>query len=627
MSVPMIGMGSIFDTKKGPRSLWIILGFALTLPAARAPAQNLRTAELTPAAAALREADLPQLLSPADTAHYRRIFALQQEKRWADADREIALLGNPLLVGTVLSERYRNRAYHPSYGELLRWLQHYADQPAAKAIYALALEHRVKGAPPPPKPIVATATVEVSDDFDIAPRPAAGLHVAESRTQPAAARRAAALAQEIRDVAPQSPRKAELLLAGPEAKAVIDPTRRDQLRAVIAEAYLAKGEVQQALVMSATNETDAYAPVANWNAGLAAWRLGRLEEARSHFEAVARSPGQSPWAKSAAAFWAARVELKARHPENYAYWLRVAGENPRTFYGLLARRLLGIDHDLSFDADRFTEFDAQLLLGNPTGQRILALLAIDQPELAATELRQLAAHSSPGLLQSLAALADRANLPAASLQLADVLANRDGRPHDLALYPVPRWEPLGGFTIDRALMFALMRQESQFAPHARNQSGATGLMQLMPATARSMAERTGVALKNNSPKAERAVLNDPETNLLLAQEYVELLLKDPHIRKNLILFAVAYNHGPTAVAHWQETQPAYRDDPLLFLESVPWPESRIFAQRVLTNYWIYRLRLNQPTLDLDALAAGHWPTYIAMDGKTVADSGRSDVKN
>jgi soluble lytic murein transglycosylase-like protein len=207
-----------------------------------------------------------------------------------------------------------------------------------------------------------------------------------------------------------------------------------------------------------------------------------------------------------------------------------------------------------------------------------------------------------------------------------VLANGDGRSHDLALYPVPRWEPLGGFTVDRALIFALMRQESQFLPHARNQSGATGLMQLMPATARSMAERTGLPLQS-SRKAERAALTDPETNLMLAQEYVEVLLEDSHIKGNLILFAVAYNHGPTAVARWQETQPEYRDDPLLFLESVPWIESRVFTQRVLTNYWIYRLRLNQPTLDLDALAAGHWPTYIAMDGKAVADTGHHNAKN
>jgi len=630
----MIGAGAIFDTSKASRSLWIILGVALTLPvaaplSAQGIKQNAKTAELSPANAALREADLPRLLLQGDIARYRHIFSLQQTKQWPEADREIAELGDRLLLGAVLAQRYRNQSYRASYAELVQWLERYGDQPEAKAIYNLAMQRRTAGSKPPPKPVAAPALGDVGFDAAvIEPRPTEPeLKRERAGLVPAAARRATALAQDIRAAAAKEPHKAELMLAGPEAKELIDRATRDQLRAAIAEAYLAKGNAQEALTMSAATETTAYAPVANWNAGLAAWRLGRLDEARLRFQAVARSPGQSSWVKSAAAFWSARVELRARRPQNYAYWLRIAAETPRTFYGLLARRLLGIDHELSFEPDRFTELDAQLVAGTEAGRRIVALIALDQRELATAELLQLAARGSSSLVQSLAALADRANLPEASLELAAVLTNGDGRSHDLALYPVPRWEPLGGFTIDRALIFALMRQESQFFPHARNQSGATGLMQLMPATARSMAERTGVPMKSGNRKAERAVLTDPETNLLLAQEYVELLLKDPKIKGNLILFAVAYNHGPTAVARWQGSEPEYRDDPLLFLESIPWFESRAFAQRVLTNYWIYRLRLNQPTLDLDALAAGHWPTYIALDGRTVADTGRSNAKN
>jgi hypothetical protein len=60
---------------------------------------------------------------------------------------------------------------------------------------------------------------------------------------------------------------------------------------------------------------------------------------------------------------------------------------------------------------------------------------------------------------------------------------------------------------------------------------------------------------------------------------------------------------------------------------VPWEQSRVYTLRVLTNYWIYRMRLDQPTPDLDALAAGKWPTYTAFDGTAVADAGRHYVKN
>ena len=621
----MIEMGSIFDTRSASRSLWIILGFALTLPgASRAAAQDLRTAELTPGTVLLREADLPQVLSSADVSRYEHIFALQEKAHWQDADREIARLDDKLLLGAVLAQRYRNNSYHASYGELVQWLDHYADQPDAKTIYALALNRHSKGAPMPPKPLATPMLATASDELGIEPHPTDLLLAKHDRPDlvPAALRRAAALRDDIRNLAIDEPRKAELLLAGPEAKALIDTATRDLLRASIAAGYLAQGAAQEALALSAATETAAYEPVANWNAGLAAWRLNRLDEARSRFQAVARSLGQSSWVKSAAAFWAARVELRAKRPQNYAYWLRVAAENPRTFYGILARRLLGIEQDLSFESDRFTEFDAQLVLGTDAGKRILGFVAVEEPELAAAELRQLAAHGSETLLQSLTALADRANLPGVSLQLAAMLANSDGRNHDLALYPVPRWEPLGGFTVDRALIFALMRQESQFLPQARSHAGAAGLMQLMPATARSMAERTGISLKQASRKAQREALNDPEYNLMLAQEYVQMLLSDSRIKNNLILFAVAYNHGPTAMAHWQETQTDANDDPLLFLESVPWQQSRTYTLRVLTNYWIYRMRLGQPTPDLDALAAGKWPTYIASDGNMVADAGR-----
>lgn len=576
---------------------------------------DLRTAELTPGTEILREADLPEVLTPADIDHYRRIFALQDTGKWQEADREIGALHDKLLLGEVLAERYRDAHYHASYDELAHWLALYGDEPDAKAIYAEALSRRPKGAPAPTRPYAGGSLPQFGDDADIEPRPGdadPGLSD-PSLAPPTAKSRAGALAAEIRSYAGSEPRRAELLLAGMDAKKLLATPLRDQLRAAIAQGYLAAGEAEQALALSAATEGAAFAPIAHWNAGLAAWRLGRLDEARLHFQALARSPGQSTWTNSAAAFWAARVELRARRPENYAYWLRIAAEKPRTFYGLLARRLLGVDPYLSVDADPFTEFDAELVGGITPGRRALGLLAVGQTKLAEAELHLLAGRGSPPLVQSLAALADRANLPGLSLQLAGALTNADGRHHDHALYPVPRWTPRGGFTVDRALIFALMRQESQFAPHARNVSGATGLMQLMPATARSMAERAGVALKRRDGRAERIALTDPEFNLTLAQKYVELLLHDDHIKGNLLLFAVAYNAGPGALTRLEPGREEFRRDPLLFLESIPAVQPRQFALHVLTNYWIYRLRLGQPSPDLDALAAGHWPTYTALD--------------
>ncbi len=155
-----------------------------------------------------------------------------------------------------------------------------------------------------------------------------------------------------------------------------------------------------------------------------------------------------------------------------------------------------------------------------------------------------------------------------------------------------------------------MRQESKFSPQAVSNAGALGLMQLMPATARSMALQLGQAFVDG--RSERIQLADPETNLMLAQEYIRTLLKDDHIRGNLLFFALAYNGGPTAVER-RKALADYHNDPLYFLETFPVAESRAFTERVLANYWIYRLRFGQPTPDLDALAEGNWPIYTAFD--------------
>ena len=596
------------------------LGFLFVLAAAlpgtlatlrgSAMAQSVRTSALTPGSERLREADLPPVLAPGEAQRYRRIFALQEVGRWGEADGEIALLRDELLIGAATAQRYLNKTYRPRYDELAAWLAHHADEPEAKAIYALALHRHRAGAPAPERPTVATLAARSLDEE----APDRG----KRNLSPAERHQARQLRAEIRALAYREPRRAELMLAGYEARRLLSVAQQDQLRTTISAGYLAAGKVQQALVLSAATHSPAYAAAANWQAGLAAWRLGRYAEAGPHFQAVVRSPGQSSWMVSAAAFWAARVELRSRRPELFNYWLGIAAEHRRTFYGLLARRTLGIDTYIDFDTVPFTKLDAAILADTPAGRRALALLQIGEAARAEAELRALAARASPALVEALVAVADRANMPALSLQLAGLVAEGDGRHHAHALYPVPRWTPLGGFTVDRALLFALMRQESQFLTHVESYAGAVGLMQLMPATAHAMAKRTGVALERGGTQPAREDLAVPELNLALAQEYITTLLEDEHIGGNLVLLAAAYNGGPGALQRWQAA-PELLNDPLLFIESIPAQQTRIFTERVLANYWIYRQRMGQPAPDLDALAAGEWPTYTALDRPTEPD--------
>ncbi len=590
--------------------IFVCLAATLSVTAATlrasAEASSVRTSALPPGSESLREADPPLLLTGADAERYRRIVALQQEGDWKEADREIAALKDKMLLGALEAQRYLHKAYRASYGELARWLSHHADEPDAKSIYALALKRRPPGVPAPHQPIIATLTAHARPDE---------LAVAIER-QPLSTddlRRAQLLRAEIRVLALLEPRKAELALGGGEARRLLEPGQIDALRTAIAAGYAASGSTMPAAgsSMPAPAPTPAGADAARWQAGLAAWRLGRFEDAGRHFQAAARS-GTWPWPIAAAAFWAARVEIKARRPERARYWLGLAAEHPRTFYGVLARRTLGIDSYFDFDTAPFTEVDAELLAELPAGRRALGFLQLGDTRHAEAELRSLVPHAPAQILEAVVALADRANMPGLTLQLAGYLADHDGRNHDHALYPVPRWRPLGGFTVDRALLFAVMRQESQFLPHVQSNAGAVGLMQLMPATAAAMAERTGIPLERRKRHHAPDPLAEPEYNLALAQEYISMLLADDHINGNLVLLAAAYNGGPGAVQRWVAARELMRD-PLLFIESIPTQQTRIFTERVLANYWIYRQRLGQPSPDLDALAAGRWPTYTALD--------------
>jgi len=587
----------------------VLPGTLATLPSNSVWAESVRTSALTPGDDQPREADLPLVLAPSEALRYRRIFRLQSAGRWAEADREIGDLRDRLLIGAVEAQRYLHKSYHSSYAELAAWLAVHAEEPDAKAIYALALRRRPAGDPAPARPTVASLAPRSLDED--AEEAASG----ERRLSAAERRQARELRHEIGTLAADEPRRAELTLAGYDARHLLTLGQQDELRTFIAAGYFAAGKAQEALSLSAATQSPAYAAAAQWQAGLAAWRLGRYGEAGMHFQAMARAPGRSSWVTAAAAFWAARVELRNRRPELFNYWLRIAAEHPRTFYGLLARRMLGVDAYLDFDDVPFTAFDAEMLIGVPAGRRAMALLQADEPARAEAELRALAARASPALLEALVALADRANLPALSLQLAGLAAESDGRRHDHALYPVPRWTPLGGFTVDRALLFALMRQESQFLPEVQSNAGAVGLMQLMPATAHAMARRTGVPLRRAGARSAPDPLAEPALNLALAQEYIVSLTEQDQIGDNLVLIAAAYNCGPGALLRWRSA-PELGKDPLLFIESIPSRETRNFTEHVLANYWIYRQRLGQAAPDLDALAAGHWPTYTALDSMT-----------
>ena len=206
----------------------------------------------------------------------------------------------------------------------------------------------------------------------------------------------------------------------------------------------------------------------------------------------------------------------------------------------------------------------------------------------------------------MAALAEKLQLPATQMRVAQRARLQDGRRHDGALYPVPPWSPDGGMSIDRALLFSVMRAESGFDPDAKSHAGALGVMQILPSTAEAMAERYELDY------AGAASLRDPEINLQLGQAYIERLRDTYFIGDSIIHMAIAYNAGLKRAEEWAERYEDI-DDPLLLMESVPIPETRLYVKKFLGNLWAYRAKLGQPAPSLEALAEGGWPQYVALE--------------
>lgn len=555
---------------------------------------------------------LPEILSDQDADLYREIFRVQERGKWKTADQLIAQLSDRRLMGHVLAQRYLHpTAYRSKYKELRDWMADYADLPDARRIYKLALKRRPENYLRPHAPVLRRAGPGFASARSNA------IYVSTKHLSRSNRHRAARLKRQIRiNVLRTRLSITEQLLHSRQAEALLDPVEIDSGFADVAAAWYYYGRDDKAyeLASGAAERSGHIVAMAHWTAGLAAWRLGRIEDAAYHFEALALADNISDWNAGAGAYWAARANLRLRRPAEMSRWLAMAAQHPRTFYGLLAQRALGLQPRFEFQRH---PLDPQLIArleAEPASARALAMLQVGQTRRAERELRALNNWADVEMTRALLGLAERAQMAELAYRLGNRLASADYPESiegalDVALYPIPPWHPDGGFQVDRALVYALIRQESGFNPKAKSPDGARGLMQLMPNTASFMAR------DRRFRRSKRNELYDPGTNLDLGQRYISHLLDHAYVQGDLFRLAAAYNGGPGNLNKWQRKMD-YGNDPLLFIESLPSKETRLFIERVLSNLWIYRMRLDQPTPSLDGLAAGEWPQYVPLDVST-----------
>lgn len=544
----------------------------------------------------------PERLSEADAGAYNRIFALQDTGQFGKADAESQKLTNPVLMGNVLYQRYTRPDYTSSYKELADWMAQYGDLPNAQRIADLAQAKKKKG-DAGFTPARTGKGIYSRHDFDVGQlaQPYSG----EQHHTP----RQRDVIRAVDDAMSENPTGALRRLDAAQAKNLFDNAEYDALRAEIASSYFYNGKTQKAYELAAASaqRSNEDVPLAGWIGGLSAWQLGKYKEAAKFFEVTANSNRTSAWMSAAGAHWAARSYLRAHEPQKVSYWLHRSANYPRTFYGIISMKALGMEQEkFNWQVPELAAARVKALTTVPAGRRALALVDTGRLDLAEQELRQINPGDNETLQESLVALTQGNGMPGLAMKLGSTFRAANGNLYDAALYPDVPWMPQGGFRVDRALVYAFIRQESKFEPAAFNKSsGAIGLMQLMPDTARYVARHYGLP-------ADDIRLQDPMVNIDLGQKYLAELLRNEYVGNNLFKLAVAFNAGPGKLARWEQTA-KYADDPLLFIESIPVQETRIFVERVLANYWIYRIKYHQDTESLDKVAEGNWPIYLAQD--------------
>ncbi len=363
-------------------------------------------------------------------------------------------------------------------------------------------------------------------------------------------------------------------------------------RQTLARRLLTINQAARAYALVANNQLTETSPLtdAEFLAGWIALRfLKDPAKAAPHFERLYNA-AKYPITLARAAYWAGRAADAQGKPEDGTAWYEKAARFTTSYYGQLAAGMPAVvppekpQPEPKATADETTAFEQKELV-----RAVRLLIALGEDDRMKPFLNRLAdIAQTPPDFAAVADFADAIGRPDLGVSIAKK-ASYAGISLFRAGYPVV-WVPRNAGT-EQALLLALTRQESAFELRAVSPSGARGLMQLMPGTGRDVAKSLGV------PFAVEQLTSDGTFNVTLGQAYFDSLLAQ--FNGSYVLGIAAYNAGPGRVQQWLEEfgdprQP--ETDPVDWVESIPFTETRNYVQRVLENLQVYRLRIGDRAL-------------------------------
>ncbi|MFG1357859.1 lytic transglycosylase domain-containing protein [Xanthobacter pseudotagetidis] len=396
---------------------------------------------------------------------------------------------------------------------------------------------------------------------------------------------------------------ASALLQGAKSQnAALAPDQWWIERRFVARDLIDAGDARTAYRIAATGvepEANNYRAEQQFTAGWIALRfLKDPRTASQHFAAAAE--GQShPITLARAYYWQGRAAAAAGDRGTAQARFQAAAQFSTAYYGQLARTELGVQPVALRNAAQPSFSDRNTFPRIEAVKAIRLLYAIGERDIPLTIYYDLAWNlKEPGQLTLLAELAQANGDARGALAVGRESLGDGGMPTDLIAFPtsgLPNYASIGT-PVDKAMVYAVARQESHFHPGTVSSAKAMGLMQVTPAAGRQVAKVTGATYN------EARLMSDQSYNVQFgAAELGELW--DIYDGNCVLVFA-AYNAGRGNVRKWIERFGDPRDpdvDVVDWVERIPFGETRNYVQRVMENYQVYKVRFNIPTkLQLEA---------------------------
>ncbi len=318
-----------------------------------------------------------------------------------------------------------------------------------------------------------------------------------------------------------------------------------------------------------------------------AWRVRAALRARDWHEVWAGIAVMTPQQQREGAwrYWQARASQELGRKQ-VAEALLVELSTEYNYYGQLAAEDLGAVSasgmvSASYQPSK-AEFNA--MLAQPAIQRAVALYRMDLRADAAMEWKWAARQFDDKQLLVAAEIARRNGMYDHAINTAD----RTVQLHDFNLrYPAPNREAMQGHihqnSLEEAWVYGLMRQESRFITRAKSTAGAAGIMQVMPATARWIAQKLGMQDYRD------ALIHQLDTNIRLGTHYMRYVLTS--LDNSPLLATAAYNAGPSRARRWRGDAPL---EGAIYAETIPFDETRTYVKKVMSNTGYYAKLFGQP---------------------------------